>query len=119
MDEVSVKQMNFGGKPKVGRRKVADKRRSVSVSLKESLFIGTKGLNRSQFFEDCYTSSKNMQQDSYLRKNFGGNQPAIRRAVTTVLANSCLSTSSKVSAVMSILASLHDSSDAVFIVSGP
>ena len=120
MPDVGVQQMsNFGGKKRVGRPEITDKKEKVSIRLSSSLL--TKIRSRGQvtsFIEACIASSANVQPGSYLRTNYDrSSRGNLEKNVTSVISDRFLCTSMKVSTIMSIF--ISDCDGTGLIVSGP
>ena len=115
-EDVSVEQMTFGGKHKVGPPKIANRKIGKSIRFKQSVLREMEKINLgpTQFFEQCYESSKTAQPRSYLRTNY--DRKACQSIVKSGVSDDLWGSSMKASAIMSIF---NDCDRTGLVESGP
>ncbi len=124
MPEITVQQMDFGGRRKADQPKhnpfvrapKPDKKIHKTLRLSPSVLKDVGNRPFTEFIENCYLSSKTVQPGSCLRTNYD----RLQTCVASIVADDLLQPSMKNSAIMSVFSSIAENGDNTrFIASIP
>ena len=121
LPEVTVEQMTFGRRGQVGRPTITDKKIHKGMRVRNSVLEEIGNRKFTQFFEECYMSSKTIQPGAYTRTNYHRSlESNLSTMVASIISDNLLQPSVKTSALMSGISSIVLNNDGTsFIISGP